>query len=79
MGKTILHREISDRRLGGIFLLVHVSTELGIGAIKLSDELFVLTKLNELVVTYDVEQHDGVRLSLVPSFIVDVTEDVLCI
>ena len=76
-GQTILHRVVSDRRLLGVWLHVHICAKILVNAVKFLHEISIIAELLILVVAEGVEQHYRVRLCFVPSFLVDVAEEVL--
>ena len=75
--QTILHRVVSDRRLLSVRLHIHICAELLVNTVEFLHELSIIAELLILVVAEGVEQHYRVRLSFVPSFLVDVAEEIL--
>ena len=77
--QTILHREISDRRFLLVFRRIHIGAEVRVNGIQMVHEFCVLGQLHHSVVAEDVQQNNRVRVGAMPSFGIDVTEQILCV
>ena len=74
VSQTVLHREVSHRRLVLVWLHAHIVLEFCVNCVQLVHELRVALQLFKSLVVYAVEEQGWVVLALLPQIVVDAGE-----